>query len=364
MVIRDRRQLHRVVGALGALAAVCLVAVGCSSSGSSSAASPGSSPAASPGSSGSSSSGPLTLAIGGDTAIVYLPDTLAESLGYFSQAGVDVNIENVTSATLALNEVVADKAAVCACNYVYTQELQSEGKDIQAFSVYERSLGTAIAVSPSEAKSITSVKDLKGKTVGTTSLGSSTTFVLDYILKEAGLNPTSVKVTAVGSGSAAVAALEHNQVDAVINGDPTILTLQEDDPGVTILDDTRTAAGNTAAFGTAEFPAQSLLSYSTWISAHPSQVSGMETAIDKALAYIHSHSATQVAQALKPQYLSGSAASFAKVIQANEYLFSTNGKMTAGEPQVVEKFIEASTTQYNLSNLDLSKTYTSWVLGS
>jgi NitT/TauT family transport system substrate-binding protein len=359
MVMPDRRRLPRVIASFGAVAAAALLAAACSSSSSSSSAS-----ATSSGGTAGATSAPVSLAIGGDTAIVYLPDTLAASLGYFSQAGLNVSIQNVTSATLALNEVVANKVDVCACNYVYTLELQPEGKDLQAFSVYDRSLGTAIAVAPSEASSIKSVADLKGKTIGTTSLGSSTTFVLDYLLKQAGISPTAVKVTAVGSGAAAVAALEHNQVDAVINGDPTILTLQQDDPGVTILDDTRTEAGNTAAFGSPEFPAQSLVSFNTWISAHPTQVSAMESAIDKSLAYIHSHTAAQVAQALKPAYISGSVASFAKVIQANEYLFATQDKMQTGEPQVVEKFLEASESQYTTASFDLPKTYTSYVLGS
>jgi sulfonate transport system substrate-binding protein len=71
----------------------------------------------------------------------------------------------------------------------------------------------------SKSSPIQSVKDLKGKTVGTT-VGSTAQNVLEQLLKKYGLSSKDVKIVNINAGDAAT-VLTENQADAVVFWEPT-----------------------------------------------------------------------------------------------------------------------------------------------
>jgi len=93
------------------------------------------------------------------------------------------------------------------------------GQDVRCVILLNRNPGIALAVRDDLSGTIRETKDLKGRKIGVTGPGSSTDFLLRYLLVRAGVKPEDVSIIGVGSSAAAVAALENKSIDAVMNYD-------------------------------------------------------------------------------------------------------------------------------------------------
>jgi len=69
----------------------------------------------------------LRLAVGGKSAIFYLPLSITERLGYFRDAGLDVEIADVQSGARALQSLVGGSAEVGVGTFDHTIQMQSQG---------------------------------------------------------------------------------------------------------------------------------------------------------------------------------------------------------------------------------------------
>src|SRR5213083_558071 len=73
------------------------------------------------------------IAIGGKSALYYLPLTLAERLGYFKDEGLNVRISDFPGGTRSLEAVVVGSADVVAGAYEHTINMQARKQSFQAF---------------------------------------------------------------------------------------------------------------------------------------------------------------------------------------------------------------------------------------
>ncbi|MEA2918238.1 MAG: sulfonate transport system substrate-binding protein, partial [Bradyrhizobium sp.] len=168
----------------------------------------------------------VTIAVGGAGCLCYLPTVLAEQLGEFKKAGVEVELINFKGGSQALTAVIGGSADVVSGYFDHCVNLAAKNQALEAFVVYDRYPGFALVVSPKNSGAIKSVKDLAGKKVGVSAPGSSTDFFLKYMLAENGVDPNSVGVVGIGLEATAVAAMEQGSVDAAIMLDPAITLLQ------------------------------------------------------------------------------------------------------------------------------------------
>src|SRR5215217_425030 len=74
----------------------------------------------------------LTLAVGGKTALYYLPLTIAERLGYFKEQGLDVSINDFRGGAQSLQALVGGSADVVTGAYEHTIRMQAKGQDVRA----------------------------------------------------------------------------------------------------------------------------------------------------------------------------------------------------------------------------------------
>ncbi len=125
----------------------------------------------------------LTIAVGGQALYIYLPLTLAQQLSYFKDAVVDPEIVDVSGGAKALEALIGDSADV-VCGFIdHTIEMQSQGKSIRMFVLYDWYPGLVLAVTKAgQAKGIKTAADLRGAKIGVTAPGSSTHFFAQYIL--------------------------------------------------------------------------------------------------------------------------------------------------------------------------------------
>lgn len=192
-------RLTRLLGiALGALMAVPALA-GCGGSGSSS--------------SGSGSLPTIRLAVSittPDVAQSYYT-SLPQELGYWKQAGINVQLQFFDGDAAGLQAVAAGKAdaSISGTNTVVTA--LDNSKSLIGYMVDARK-NLYYPAAPT-GSGITTMSDFTGKTVGLQSLTSSSYGILKGILKLSGVDPNSVHYVSVGTGAEVAAAIKQHRID-------------------------------------------------------------------------------------------------------------------------------------------------------
>ena len=308
-------------------------------------------------SSGAAMAAKVTLAIGGASCLCYLPTVLANQLGEYKKAGVDVDLVAFKGGSESLTAVIGGSADVVSGYFDHCVNLAAKGQHLQSFVVYDRFPGLVLVVSPKHNGEIKSVKDLANKKVGVSAPGSSTDFFLKYLLGKNGVDPNSVGVIGVGLGGSAVAAMEQGQIDAAVMLDPAVTILSAKYKDLKILSDTRSQKDTLAVFG-GQYPGGALYTRADWIAAHPKEVQGMTNAIIATLKWIHSHTPEEIAAKMPPEYVGNDKATYIAALKNTIPMYSDDGKMDPkGAAAVLAVFSQSSPAVKN-AHIDLSKTYT------
>ena len=81
----------------------------------------------------------VTIAVSGPPAQLYfLPVVLAKQLGYFDQAGVNVELQHFNAGSKALESVVGGSADIVAGAYENTVRMQAKGQPMQSIVLFGR----------------------------------------------------------------------------------------------------------------------------------------------------------------------------------------------------------------------------------
>jgi NitT/TauT family transport system substrate-binding protein len=299
----------------------------------------------------------VTIAIGGASCLCYLPTMLAESLGEFKKAGVEVDVVQFKGGSESLKAVMGGSADVASGYFDHCVNLAAKGQHLQAFVVYDRYPGFALVVSPKHTAEINSIKDLANKKVGVSAPGSSTDFFLKYMLSKNGVDPNSVSVIGVGLGGSAIAAMEQGQIDAAIMLDPAVTLLQGKNKDLKILSDTRTQKDTLAVFG-GEYPGGALYTKADWIAGHQNEVQGMATAIVATLKWIHSHTPEEIVAKMPPEMVGKDKDLYLAALKNTIPMYSETGRMDPKGAAAVLAVFSQSSPDVAKANIDLSKTYT------
>src|SRR6266566_2650531 len=147
-------------------------------------------------SSGGTSTVSLKIMVGGLNKQIYLPNMLAQRLGYFKAENLDVTLIDEGSGQASEEEVVAGNVDAGSGAYVHPMVLNTQGKKIETICQFGIAPGEAEVVDAS-LSNITSAKDLKGKNLGVTALGSVTHLLPQAIRGSGGGEQTSAKYGAV-----------------------------------------------------------------------------------------------------------------------------------------------------------------------
>jgi NitT/TauT family transport system substrate-binding protein len=307
--------------------------------------------------SGAAAAAKVTIAVGGAGCLCYLPTMLAQSLGEYEKAGVDVEVVDFKGGSDALKAVIGGSADVVSGYFDHCVNLAAKHQVLQSFVVYDRYPGLALVVSPRHAADIASIKDLSGKNVGVSAPGSSTDFFLKYVLSKNGVDANAVAVIGVGLGPTAVAAMEQGTVDAAVMLDPAVTLLQGKNPGLRILTDTRTQADTLAVFG-GEYPGGALYTRAEWIAGHASEVQGMTNAILSTLKWIHAHTAEEIMAKMPSSLVGPDKSLYLAALKNTIGMYSQTGRMDPKGAQAVLAVFSQSVPEIAKANIDISQTYT------
>jgi NitT/TauT family transport system substrate-binding protein len=299
----------------------------------------------------------VTIAVGGGACLCYLPTVLAKQLGEFDKAGVAAELVDLKGGSDALKAVIGGSADVVSGYFDHCVNLAAKKQELQSFVVYDRYPGLVLVVSPKHTAEITAIKDLAGKKVGVSAPGSSTDFFLKYLLKKAGLDPTSASVIGVGLGATAVAAMEQGQIDAAVMLDPSVTVLQGSHPDLRILSDTRSQKDTLEVFG-GEYPGGALYSTAAWVASHPKDVQALTSAILNTLQWIHSHSPEDIMAKMPPEMVGKDKELYLAALKNTIPMYSETGAMDPKGAAAVLAVFSESSPEVAKANIDLGKTYT------
>ncbi len=296
----------------------------------------------------------VTIMVGGIEKQIYLPAKLTESLGYFKDAGVDVEIITEPAGVEAEDEILSNAIQGVVGFYDHTIDLQAKGKFLESVVQLSQAPGEVEVVAKNGP--IKSPKDFKGKTLGVTGLGSSTDFLTKYVAVKNGVQLSDFTTLPVGAGNTFIAALEQKKIDGGMTTEPTVSRLTKTGDG-RILFDFRTVAETKRILGGA-YPAACLYMQSSWVDAHQDQTKKIAAAFVKTLRWISTHSAEQIADKLPSDYYAGDKAAYVKALAASKAMFTADGVMPDSGPKTVLSVLSTFNPAVKSASINLSKTYT------
>ena len=124
----------------------------------------------------------ISLIVGGIEKQIYLPAILAERLGYFKDEGLVVELLSESSGINAEDVLLSGAAQGVIGAYDHTIDLQAKGKSVHSVVQFSIAPGEVELVARRLAAQIKTVADLKSRRLGVTGLGSSTSFLTQYLL--------------------------------------------------------------------------------------------------------------------------------------------------------------------------------------
>src|SRR5258708_35056939 len=169
----------------------------------------------------------IRLAVGGKSSLYYLPLTVTERLGYFKEAGLDVEISDFAGGAKSLQALIGGSADVVTGSFDHTIQMQAKNQAITAVVQMGRFPGFALALRKEKAGNYTGPKDLKGMKIGVTAPGSSTHFMVLYMMAQAGLKADDAVFIGTGSGGTVVAAVQHREGGGISDAHPMITKLRK-----------------------------------------------------------------------------------------------------------------------------------------
>ena len=297
----------------------------------------------------------VTLMVGGYEKLIYLPPKLAESLGYFKDEGLDVELLNEPAGVDAEDQMLAGAVQGVVGFYDHCVDLQAKGKFVESVVQMLQAPGEVEMVSTKHPE-IKSFADVKGKTLGVTGLGSSTNFLTQYLAVKAGVPLGEFTSVGVGAGDTFIKAMQTDQIQAGMTTEPTISRLIKAGDAVPLLD-MRTLEGTKAALG-GTYPASSLYMTTEYVEAHKELVQKLANAFVKTMKFINTHSAAEIADKMPKAFYVGDKDAYIKALDAGKGMYTPDGLMPAGGPETVLAVLSGFSKNIKVKTIDLSKTYT------
>jgi NitT/TauT family transport system substrate-binding protein len=298
----------------------------------------------------------VRLAVGGKSSLYYLPLTVTERLGYFKEVGLDVEISDFAGGAKSLQALIGGSADVVTGSFDHTIQMQAKNQSIVAVVQLGRFPGFALALRKEKAANYTGPKDLKGMKIGVTAPGSSTHFMVLYMMAQAGMKPDEASFIGTGSGGTVVAAVQHGEVDGISNAEPMITKLDKEGL-IKVVADTRTLEGTTKVYG-GPYPAAVLYTPTSFVEKNPNTIQALVNAFVRGLKWVQAHNAEEIAKMMPEEYMLGDRPLFVAAITANHDAYSPDGKFLKDAPETALKVLQAFDPNVQNAKIDLAKTYT------
>lgn len=299
----------------------------------------------------------ITIMVSSIEKQIYLPAKLAEQLGYLKETGLDIVLLSEPAGSSAEKEMLSGIAQGVIGFYDHTILLQARGKLAQCVLQFGQAPGEVLLVAKAAAANIKSPADFRNKTLGVTGLGSSTHLLTQYLAAKSGVRNSEFTIIPVGAGARFITAMAQGKIDAGMTTEPTISQLLST-AMASILVDLRTVSSTEAVLG-GSYPGACLYMPTAWINRHRDEVQKIVTAFVKALRYIATHSAAEIADQMPPEYYAADKQLYIAALETGKLTFTADGVMPENGPATVLKVLNAFDKSIRGKPINLDNTFTS-----
>jgi NitT/TauT family transport system substrate-binding protein len=139
---------------------------------------------------------------------------IPQTLGYYREEGIEVDVQTVNGASAAVNLLTSGQAHFSSHGTAGLFEAVDKGAPVKGFICQIPDYFVSIAVLKDSP--ITSVEQLRGKTIGVNAVGGAPDLVMHAVAQRQGWTPgKDVELLAVGTGVPALDALRRGRVQAL-----------------------------------------------------------------------------------------------------------------------------------------------------
>lgn len=227
-------------------------------------------------------------------SIFYAPQYVSIELGYFEDESIDLNLVTGFGADKVMTALVSKEADIGFMGSESSIYVYQEGSTDYAvnFAQLTQRAGNFLVSRDNE----TDFKwdNLKDRTVLGGRAGGMPQMLFEYILKKNGISPVDdlTILQNVDFGSTA-AAFTSGIADYTVEFEPSATLLEQQKEGYVV-----------ASLGTDSgyVPYTAYCANKSFIEKHPDVIQGFTNAIQKGLDYVNSHTSSEIAEVIAPQF--------------------------------------------------------------
>jgi len=277
---------------------------------------------------------PVTFAYSQLGLLAHLPWSVALGQKYFEEQGLEPKGYNFESGAKSIAALIGGSADFAANALEHSIKAKAQGKDLVYVFSSTRLPGFGLAVASAHKGEIKTIADLKGKPVGVSGIGAASHVLLDYMLKQHGV--------------------EGNKIVAGMAGEPFFSRM--------IAKGTAFSMGNlsslkeTQAILGGEYVFSGAITRPDLIQKRPHLVQKVVTALVKASHFIQTKSPEEIAAAV-PADLVGDRAQYIESLRASREIYAPHGLVSQSGVEVLMKSLDSFGVFKLGQKVDVASTY-------
>jgi len=298
----------------------------------------------------------LRISVGDLGSLYHLPLCIADRMGYFAAAGLQVQIDDYGTGAAALHALLSGRADISAGAFKHLFNLQSRQQYCTAFVVEGRAPQVVTAVSLRQMPHYRSVEDLRGKRIGVSALGATTHLAASLLLSRGNLRSSDVTFVPVSLGDPAGQALLAGQVDAIATFDPLVTRLEQRGE-VRVISDTRTLKDTQSIFG-GPMPAGCLYAPEAFVQRRPQTTQAVADAMVRALKWLQTASPGDLVKTVPAAFLRDDRALYLAAFEKVREAISPDGLVAEDGPATALRVAAGFEPEIAAAQLDVRRTFT------
>lgn len=227
-------------------------------------------------------------------SIFYAPQYVSIELGYFEDESIDLNLVTGFGADKVMTALVSKEADIGFMGSESSIYVYQEGSTDYAVNFAQLTQRAGNFLVSRDNETDFKCDNLKGRTVLGGRAGGMPQMLFEYILKKNGISPVDdlTILQNVDFGSTA-AAFTSGIADYTVEFEPSATLLEQQKEGYVV-----------ASLGTDSgyVPYTAYCANKSFIEKHPDVIQGFTNAIQKGLDYVNSHTSSEIAEVIAPQF--------------------------------------------------------------
>jgi NitT/TauT family transport system substrate-binding protein len=298
----------------------------------------------------------LQLAVESRSSFCYLPLTVAERMGFFAAEGLDVQVKELGEPGQALQALLSGTAQALSGPYSASVLLRARGQSFPSIVVQGRAPQLVLGVSRKSVAGFRDIRDLRGRKVAITGIGSGSHRMVQLMLSNARVDSEAVQLVPLSSPTSALANFRNGLVDAICYPDPVITQLEQEGL-LRVVADTRTVRGNAEVFG-GPMPAGCLSVSADYLASHGAECQAMVDAMVRALKWLQTAGPSDINKTVPESYFRGDRALYLAAFNRAREAWTPDGLMPETGPATMARLLARLDNGSAPVQVDLAQTYT------